>query len=144
MSRYKESYSDVPGGDFELIPEAKYPVRVVSADVRPSKSSGMDTWCLDLEIEGPKYAGRKLWLYISMKPEAVGVRKGAMTALGLDTSQMVNYDLIDDVIDRKALAEVYHDEYQGEKRAKVRRLRSLGKSFSEENVIDLEEKDLPF
>jgi len=148
MSRYRESYRNVPDGDFELIPEGKWPVRVINASVRPSKSSGMDTWCLDLEIEGYKFAGRKLWLYVSMKPEALPIRKGNMTALGLDTSSDVDYDLVDDVINRKALAEIYHDTYQGQKREKVKRLRSIkSKVEVEKENASLEgfnPEDMPF
>lgn len=137
MSYHKESYSDIPDGDFELIPAGKWPVKVVNAAVRPSKSSGMDTWCLDLEIEGHKFAGRKLWLYISMKPEAAPIRKGTMTALGLDTTQDIQYDLVDDVVGRKALAEIYHDVYQGQKREKVKRLRTLKEPVSKPATDDI-------
>lgn len=152
MSRYRERYDGVPGGDFELMEEGKYPVKVIAAAVRPSKASGTDTWCLDLEIIGRRYAGRKLWLYISMKSEAAPVRKGTMTALGLDTSAGVDYDLIDDVVGRNALAEIYHDTYQGEKREKVKRLRSIApeqtaapvEADDEINLEDCNPDEVPF
>lgn len=125
MSRYGENYHGVSGGDFDLMPEGRYPIRVINSRVADSKSSGNPTWYLDLEITGSKYAGRKLWLTISMGTAAAPIRKGTMTALGFDTSQDVRYDLVDDVIGRVAIADVYHDEYEGNKREKVRRLRSM-------------------
>lgn len=142
MSRYRERYDDVEGGDFSLMEEGKYPVKVIAAVVKPSKASGTDTWCLDLEVTGQKYAGRKLWLYISMKPEAAPVRKGTMTALGLDTKATVEYDLVDDVVGRTALAEVYHDSYQGVPREKVKRLRSASPGVIEQmKEVSLDDLD---
>jgi hypothetical protein len=130
MSRYRENYRGVPDGEFELMPEGNYPVKVVNATVSPSKSSGKDTWCLELEVTGLRYAGRKFWLYHGMSEEARPMRKGTMTALGLNPED--DNDLIDDVMGRKALAVVYHDTYNGQKREKVKRLRSMKKS--EESV----------
>jgi len=148
MSRYKENYRGVPSGDFETMPEGNYLIEVINASVYEAKSSGKDTWCLELEvIEPSKFAGRKLWLYHGMSEEARSMRKGTMTALGLDPE--ADNDLIDDVIGLKALATVYHDEWNGQKKEKVRRLRSI-KPTALANIepeADLEEsnpEDIPF
>lgn len=122
MSRYKEDLSDVQGGDFELIPAGRYPVVVTNATIEQAKTSGNDIWKLEMEITAGRFAGRKLWLNISMIDKARPIRKGTLTALGVDTTQMVDY--LDDVIGRKADAEVFVDEYQGNKREKVKRLRT--------------------
>lgn len=131
MSGYRENYRGVPDGEFKLMPEGNYPVKVANATVSQAKSSGKDTWCLELEITGPRYAGRKLWLYHGMSEGARPMRKGTMTALGLNPED--DNDLIDDVLNRKALAVVYHDIYNGQKREKVKRLRSMKRS---EEVVD--------
>ena len=122
MSDYRESYNGVPDGDFPLIPIGRYLVRVTNAAIKPAKTSGQETWCLDLEIIDGEYKGRKLWLYHGMSDEARSMRKGTIRSLGFDTDTEV--DLIDDVLGKKAIAEVYHDEYKGETREKVKRLRS--------------------
>ena len=122
MSNHKEDYDNVPDNDFDLIPSGPYPVRVLNATVGPSKSSSFDVWCLDLEITGDRFAGRRLWLYISMKEEAKGVRKGVTKALGITTKPV---DLIDDVKGRKAIAQIYHEEWNGKTREKVKYLKPI-------------------
>jgi hypothetical protein len=155
MSEHRESYDDTPDGNFSLMPAGFYPVRVIAADVHPSKSSGADTWYLDLEVHGPKYAGKKLWLTVGMSDNAKGIRKGVLTALGLDTAGTAKLDLVDDVLNRKAVAEVYHEKGRdGVEREKVRRLRSAGGSadqgpaaqdeFSDGQVHGGEGDEIPF
>lgn len=132
MSKHRERFGNVPDGDFGLMPQGKYPVKVIAADVHDSKSSGNPTWYLDLEVYGDTYAGKKLWLMIGMGDKSASMRKGTLTALGLDTSGDMDLDLIDDVLNRKALAEVYHEKGQdGEMREKVRRLRSIKRTNEE-------------
>jgi len=123
MSQHRENYRGVPDGDFELMPEGNYPVKVTNATVGQAKSSGKDTWCLELEIVGQNYAGRKLWLYHGMSEEARPMRKGTIRALGLDPEMEI--DLVDDVLGCRATAVVFHDTYNGQLREKVKRLRSM-------------------
>ena len=148
MSRHRENFDDTPDGDFSLMPEGTYEVKILNATVGPSKSSGIDVWCLDMEITDRMFTGRRLWLYISMKPEAKSMRKGTLTALGVNTAEGERPDLIDDVIGRKALAIVYHDTYQGQKREKVKRLRSIkpstGTTAPEEEIMVGEFGEAPF
>jgi len=145
MSNYKEKYDDTPESSFDLMPAGEYVVQVENATVSPSKKSGMDTWCLFLKVVEGRHIGRKLWLHISMKGEAKGVRRGALNALGLETQHSENIDLIDDVLDRKAIAIVFHDTYEGEKKEKVKRLKHLavGKPVKQE-AEELVDPSIPF
>ena len=132
MSIYRENYRGVSGGEFELMPEGEYEVKVVNSTISPAKSSGKDTWCLEFEIVGPKYAGRKLWLYHGMSEEARPMRKGTITSLGLNPEN--DNDLIDDVKGLRAKAIVYHDRFDGQKKEKIKRLRSLDKTTAKEQA----------
>ena len=145
MSRYKESYKDVQGGDFPLMPEGRYSVKVATSIVKDSKA-GNPTWFLELDVLRLKFAGRKLWFNCSMSDAAKGIRKGTLTALGLDTDSEVAIDLIDDVIGLVCDAEVFHDEYNGVKREKIKRLRSKeNKTVTAKDVAEeLGSDDLPF
>ena len=140
MSQYRESYANVPDGDFALMPPGIYQIKVIGADVHGSKSSGEPTWYLDLEVIGLKYPGKRLWFTVGMSDKAISFRKGTLTALGLDTSLDEKWDLIDDVLGRIALAEVYHQKGQdGVTREKVKRLRSAKATTS----TDLPDDELP-
>ena len=149
---YRENYRDTQGGDFELMPEGRYPIKIIASSIGASKSSGKDSWKLEMEVVGPRFSGRKLWLYVSMSPEAKGVRKGTMTALGFDTNnpETGDFDLLRDPINCRAYAEIFHDEYQGTKREKVKRLRSMEANESRlrpegesREEVELPEDDLP-
>ena len=143
MSSYKENFSGVQGSDFSLMPEGLYKVAVIEARVAESKKGNL-TWYIDLEVIDENYAGSKLWFMVGMSENAKAIRKGTLTALGIDTSDTANPDLIDDVIGCRAMAEIYHDEWNGEKRAKVKRLRSIKKDAEDEFADSLEKNEIPF
>ena len=139
--------SGVQGGDFELMPAGKYPVRVNTAVIKPSKSSESNNLELDMVIEGIKYAGRHLWFTQSLSEKSAPFIKGMLTALGIDTTIDKEYDLIDDVLGRKCLADVIHkapNEFHTDTREKVKMLRSLPKSGVDESTFAKEDDDLPF
>ena len=119
---YKEHYRGVSDGDFDLMPEGDYPIKITESSIGQSKSSSNDTWKLVMEVTAGEYQGRKLWFYVSMSEKAKGIRRGTMTALGFDP-EMEN-DLTDDVINKTAKAEVFHETYEGKTREKVKRLRT--------------------
>jgi len=139
-----EDFSDVKDGDFELISEGKYPIVIDNSVIDDSKSTpGNKTWKLEMTINDGKFKGRKLWFYMGMSKKAAPFRKGTLTALGVDVSGKVH--LVDDVIGCMALAEVVHEEYQGEARAKVKRLRTPSeKKDNQGSMGDELETNLPF
>lgn len=134
MSNHRENYRGVPDRDFEIMPEGEYQVEVLKSSIGASKSSGNLTWCLELGVLDRRYVDRKLWFYISMSEKAKSMRKGAITAMGLDPESDV--DLIDDVITHQAKAVVFHDTFNGRTREKVRRLRSLAQVAPGQMTID--------
>jgi len=122
MNSYIENYDDIPDQNFKLIPEGSYLVKVTDSIIGPSKASGQDTWYLSLEIISGEFTGRKLWFNTSMREEAKGVRKGITVALGINHKPV---DIIKDVIDKEAIAIVFHDIWHGEKKEKVKRLKAI-------------------
>lgn len=125
MSNYKENHSQTP--DFDVVPAGTYSVQVEESSIGDGKDPAKPkVWTIKLCIIGGKFANRYLWFRLSMGDTSAGFRKGSLTALGLDTKANVSYDLIEDVIGRKAMAEVTIDDtFDGTPRNKVRRLRSL-------------------
>lgn len=147
MSKHRERYNDVPDVDFELIPEGRYPVRVTESAIieKPGKN---DQWKLTLEITREPMKGRLLWATYSMIEKAKGFRKGAITALGLNSEEEI--DLIDDVQGRRCVAEVNHEDYEGKTYARVKRLRSISESEQKQDAIqqavaeETKSDDIPF
>jgi len=121
---YRENYSKVP--DFDVLPADTYPIQVEESIIADGKDPKKPkVWTLKLCITNGKYVNRFLWARWSMGDSSTGFRKGTMTALGLDTKRDESYDLIEDVVGRKALAEVVIDDsYDGVPRNKVKRLRT--------------------
>jgi hypothetical protein len=148
MSNYKENHKDTP--DFDIIPEGSYQAKVLSSVIKPSKSSGKDTWYLEFELESFKYRGRRLMAFFGMADNSAGFRKGALTAMGLDTATTI--DLIDDVINRHCVLEVKIEEKEGQKKNKIGRLRTikveepgeLEKEFTGGNPPATDDEQLPF
>jgi len=122
MSRHRERFSPEDGGNFDEIPAGRYPVKVLGAAVEPWSQTNPDLkWALTLEILAGPFARRRLWLNIGMTEKAKGIRLGALSALGVNWKDQ-DVDLIEDVVNRRAIAETFVDETYG---TKVKRLRSL-------------------
>jgi len=123
MNSYIENYDDVPEKSYDLIPAGEYPVKVLDSMIGPSKSSGQDTWYLTLMIKSPPaYIGRMLFLTVGMSDTAKGIRKGVTEALGIVHKPV---DIIKDVMNKTAIAIVYHELWQGENKPKVKRLKPI-------------------
>ena len=133
MSRHRERFSPEDGGNFEEIPAGRYLVKVLGAAVEPWSQTNPDLkWVLTLEILAGPFARRRLWLNIGMTEKAKGIRLGALSALGVNWKDQ-DVDLIEDVVNRRAIAETFVDETYG---TKVKRLRSDEKVAPGQATVD--------
>jgi hypothetical protein len=135
---YKEDLSKVEGSSFEDIPAGKYLVKVIESSIQDNKDKTGKVWQMTLQIQDGKYKNRLLWYKNSMGEKSAPFRKGALTALKVDTSVPVDYE--EDVINLVALADVYIDPVYGNK---VKMLRTY-KPMTADDVLNSFTEDCPF
>ena len=145
---YKEDYRGVKDS-FELIPAGKYIVRIKESVIGKTKDGTKPLWKLTLKIEQGKYTDRLMWMNLGLDADSISFRKGACTAMGLDT-ESGKIDLEIDPVGKQTIAEVFHDEYpkgSGNITAKVKRLRSMKpETIASVNAEEFNpnDDDLPF
>ena len=64
LTQFDSEYEAAPvneGNSFDPIPDGKYAVTVERVEIAQSKGSGAPMIKWTLNIDGPKFAGRKLW-----------------------------------------------------------------------------------
>ena len=128
----------------EVLPtEGTYPVEVESAYAKSSRAGDIYL-SFGLVITEGEYAGNHLWAVGSLRDDMRRLLRSTLTALGVDVDveggveiewekrnqeQWVRFGaplISPEVVGEKAYAVVVHDEWEGELRAKVRRLVALG------------------
>lgn len=106
--------------DYEALPVGSYPVVVEETEIRDGREYPYINWTL--KIETGEFAGRKLWMISTLKPEGTWSLKNALRALG-ETSEGLNEDTFeidpDDYLGRRAIANVSQEEYQKVMRNRV-------------------------
>ena len=121
-----------------IVPEGTYAVEVMGAIAKESAAGGVYL-SLGLNIAEGKYAGTGLWAIASLRDDMRRLLRSTLAALGVDVDsgevkieweavnqkQWAKYgaELVSpELVGQRALAVVVHDEWEGELRAKVRRL----------------------
>ena len=124
--------------DAVLVPEGTYPVEVMSAIAKES-AAGDVYLSLGLDIAEGEYAGFPLWAIGSLRDDMRRLLRSTLAALGVDVDSgevAIEWEQVNqkqwakvgaplvspEVVGERALAVVVHDEWDGELRAKVRRL----------------------
>ena len=117
-----------------LVPEGEYAVEVEAATLRAK--SGGDSYYIQIQLailEGP-HTGTVLWTVASLRADLRRMLRSTFRALGIDDEDLVIEtedpepghecpDVVNpNLVGRRAVATVIHDEYLGEVRAKVKRL----------------------
>ncbi len=120
-----------------LVPEGTYPVEVASAYAKESAAGGIYL-SLDLVITEGKHEGNGLWAVASLREDMRRLLRSTFVALGVDVNGEVEIEwekvnqkqwakvgaplISPELVGERAIAHVVHDEWEGELRAKVRRL----------------------
>jgi hypothetical protein len=138
MSDYDPDGGDYGGGGGFHIPDGEYPMKVESCTQKTSKNdSEMYEWIF--VGTGGKAKGKKFFLYtvfddiqkLGKTWEAVGYE--------FEPGGEVDFDP-DSVEDAECIGEVYTDEYNGEKRSKLRKVMSADEAGGKEEEEEEEEK----
>jgi hypothetical protein len=120
MSEYDPEGGDYGGGGGFHIPDGEYPMKVESCTQKTSKNdSEMYEWIF--VGTGGKAKGKKFFLYTVFDD----IQKLGKTweAVGYEFEPGGEVDFNpDDVEDAECIGEVYTDEYNGEKRSKLRKV----------------------
>jgi len=119
-----------------LVPEASYPITPVEIE-KDESQEGNDYLAWEFIITEGKFKGQKLYHNTSLLPQALWNLKGTLEAFGIEVPDgVMNLDL-GAICDPENVAgcEVYHDTFDGKKRAKI------GDIFPVEALDDDEESD---
>lgn len=115
---FTEDFTDVTAG---LVPEGMFPVVVTDLQKTQSKAN-KDQYEWDFKIVATQEKGRGLKEWTSLSPNARWKIVEHLEALGFRASgQLVKFRR-SEIVGRVAIAEVYHDEYNGKTNSKIRRL----------------------
>ena len=124
-------YSEIPDGSRDLIPEGEYTARITGIDdtmtddlsiTAPLRSkNGNLMWALTLEILSGQYTGRKIWDHFVFTKKALAHMKTCAKAVGIDTEAKRKHEATPtDFVGKTVVIDVHHDDWSGEKQAKVR------------------------
>jgi len=104
-----------------LLPEGDYRFRVAEVTQEVGADSGKDylKWVLAVIDDDEKLNGQKLYYQTSLQPQSLWVLRDLLEALGVETAQDEFEIDLDDVIDREAVASVFHERWEGKDRSKV-------------------------
>ncbi len=124
-----------------LVPEGDYLVEVEAVELRETRDRSGEYLSFELTIVEGDRQGDMLWMIASLKPSMVRMLRNTLVALGIEDEQITlqveseelprgadrkispRQFLVDpDLVGRRAIATVVHDEWEGELRTKVRRL----------------------
>ena len=117
MARIDVNLDEAPDSFGELHPEGMLAVRIVSGEVRDTKSGDGKyiNWRLDpIESENKK----PVWLMTSLKREALWNLKALLKSARVQWSTDGSFDL-EDAFGAELLVNVKHEMYQGELRERV-------------------------
>lgn len=137
--------------DFEVLPKDDYVVYLFDVDLKKTRK-GDDMYVLILKVAEGDYEGRQLFFNLPVMSQTMWKIKETLEAFGMEVPKgTVNIDF-DELLGKKAVAEVDHQEYNGKEREDVRALSvyegsgdDSGDPFEEnEDALDISDDDVPF
>jgi len=133
---------DEPETSYDPLPNGRYNVSVVN--VAPHYKDDEERWQLQLAVTGGKYEGRKIWVwfYFNAKPFNQQCIKWACKAMGIDVSKPRKLEMTD-ILARNCSVDVKLNDRDTTRN--VIDIASYGGWHAEgENVVEVEEEDIPF
>ena len=111
-------------GGFEPMPDGNYLLRVADAPVKENKAKDGSMIVLELDVVEPEeYVGRKVWLNVSLKPQARWKLQEVLEAITQKEWRDDNMTLDPiDLLGELVMGEVFSEEYNGRINNKVNRL----------------------
>ena len=119
----KLNFDDVQSG--EAVPVGFYEAHVFEVVLKHAQSSGKPYFNWEFKLTGGDYDGRKLYDITSLQPQALFRLKAHLEALGYEMPEGGDFDFDPkEVVGMACIVHVHHEEYQGEMRAKVKKILS--------------------
>lgn len=130
------NFSETSNSDFDVIPAGKYHAKVTSGEMKESgpnaNNPGAQYINWEFTIQEGTQEGRKVWTNTSLLPHALFTLKNLLSAVGLETSGSLDFE-INDVLTNDCILTVGHRDFNGEARAEVKRFAPYDASKFEAN-----------
>ena len=123
---------------FTRCPEGQFPAKIVKIEECTIQGSGDDGLKVQFEVTGGSGKGCKVFETLSLGEKALWKLKMLLEALGMKATGKLTIDL-DKLLNKACAIEVIHDEYNGQKRAKISQYLKL--SELDEEVEDDDDDD---
>lgn len=115
------SFGDVQG--FEPIPGGMYTLKIADCPVRENKAKDGEMIVFEFDVQDEEYEGRKVWLNVSLKPQARWKLQEVLEAITQKEWREDDMDLdLEDLLGELVTGEIFIDEYNGRLNNKVNRL----------------------
>ncbi len=125
---------------FTRCPEGQFPAKIVKIEECTIQGSGDDGLKVQFEVTGGSGKGCKVFETLSLGEKALWKLKMLLEALGMKATGKLTIDL-DKLLNKACAIEVIHDEYNGQKRAKISQYLKLSE-LDEEDEVDEDDDDL--
>lgn len=97
-----------------LLPAGTHLLEIVGVDTKRSKKSGDSYWLIEwASVDDPKKKANDVWM---IEGRGIGMTKKRLRVLQFDLSAEIEPG---DLIGKRAYCAVYHDEFEGDVRAKI-------------------------
>lgn len=128
MAKIKVNFTGVD--TFVRCEEGQHVVKLIEIKETESQSSGSDMLAATFEVIKGKSKGARLYDNFVLTDKALWKLKVYLEAVGLKADGKVVVDL-DKLLEKVCIVEVFHEEYQGQARAKIAEFKPL--SAKEDN-----------
>lgn len=125
---------------FTRCPEGQFPAKIVKIEECTIQGSGDDGLKVQFEVTGGSGKGCKVFETLSLGEKALWKLKMLLEALGMKATGKLTIDL-DKLLNKACAIEVIHDEYNGQKRAKISQYLKLSE-LDEEDEVDDDDDDI--
>ena len=127
---------------FQRASEGIHVCKIASADVKQSQS-GNDMSVVVYEVTKGDDKGARVYENYPLVETALWKLKGMLQAIGMKADGKVQLDL-DKLIGKMLQVNVFHEEYEGQIRAKVESVMKLSRASSSDDDDDEDDDELPF
>lgn len=126
---------------FARCPEGEWLAQLKKADMGEVQGSGDDCIKAQFEVIKGSAKGNTVFETFSLTEKALWKLKGFLDAVGMKSNGKLNLDL-DKLEGKVCIIDVIHDEYNGQKRAKISSYIKPGEDEDEDEDIDDEDEDI--
>lgn len=134
----KANFKDVKV--FKTPPEGDYVLKVIEAELGESSNNNNAVISLECEVAQGKYEGSKVWHTLVFSEKALWKTREALEAMGQDVPDGEMEIDPSDLVDCEFGATLFHDTYEGTKRAKIAEFLAADE-VSEDEGDEEEEED---